>query len=460
MRAFPSLFAFFAVALVERRNTAIVEASFYPANDPSFTFEGRWQLNQDEGIAIADWPCSSIHFNVTTASSGATSITFVLGLTLLRVKVVVTDVTGKVESETLLEGEIIEEQRYDIVLQNENKGTYTVTLTKLTESSPYGTGFGRLATSVLRLYGIDVDEKVAMLAPLQLPSRRLSFVGASDTAGFCVDGTPETSDSTILPWKYDNCDVAFPAVLGRRLNADISVLAQLGMGVTQNAFAHTGALGKLTMPDYYNRTLQTKKQPLWDFVQWRPDAVIVSLGGNDFNHQERIPSNATFSAAYQKFLLQIAEPYLQENKPAPVILSICGQGDPTEVDRDPNNDRCRPCPHVKEATNSFRISHGEKVRAEYIFVPCDGTVVTGVGDIGCDGHKNELGQSRVADFLEPQLREIMGWYNGSGTVKPTVPPSPEPTGKDATSGETMHFKNSFGATAWLFLSSYNLNVLL
>ena len=29
--------------------------------------------------------------------------------------------------------------------------------------------------------------------------------------------------------------------------------------------------------------------------------------------------------------------------------------------------------------------------------------------MGCNGHKNRLGQSKVADFLEPQIRRIMGW---------------------------------------------------
>eukprot|EP01046_Picozoa_sp_COSAG06_P011980 COSAG06_NODE_690_length_13054_cov_5.226476_16_plen_61_part_00 len=48
-------------------------------------------------------------------------------------------------------------------------------------------------------------------------------------------------------------------------------------------------------------------------------------------------------------------------------------------------------------------------RVAYFFVPCDGTVVNDHGDIGCDGHKNRRGQSKVATFLEPLLRELMDW---------------------------------------------------
>ena len=30
-------------------------------------------------------------------------------------------------------------------------------------------------------------------------------------------------------------------------------------------------------------------------------------------------------------------------------------------------------------------------------------------DIGCAGHKNAKGQAEVAQFLDPQIRRIMGW---------------------------------------------------
>ena len=48
-------------------------------------------------------------------------------------------------------------------------------------------------------------------------------------------------------------------------------------------------------------------------------------------------------------------------------------------------------------------------RLHYIFIPCNGSVVTGQGDIGCNGHKNAAGQAEVAGFLEPRLRTILGW---------------------------------------------------
>jgi hypothetical protein len=40
---------------------------------------------------------------------------------------------------------------------------------------------------------------------------------------------------------------------------------------------------------------------------------------------------------------------------------------------------------------------------------CARSVANDIGDMGCNGHKNRLGQAKVADFLEPRIRSIMGW---------------------------------------------------
>lgn len=394
-------------------------ASFYPSEDDTlFTYQGRWDRASHRGGSRADWPCSGVQFSITTTDDSVVVLSFRLNLLRVRLHVVVTDASGMVVSTTLLEGSsfIDSDKDYDIQLENIDPGTYTVALRKLTQASPYNNGVGKALKSVWTFHGVETSSNVGPVAPALLPSRRMALIGASDTAGFCVDGTPDTGDAKVQPWKYDNCDKTYHAVLGQRLDADVSVQAIAGVGLTQNAFANIPfLLGKDTMPDFYKRSLQTEPKGMWNFTKWRPDLVVVSLGGNDFNHQKNVPSNATFAAAYEDFLQQIVNPYLDDTPPT--IVSVCGQGDPTEVERDPNNDRCRPCPHVEDATRSFREEHGAAVRVEYIFIPCDGTVVTGEDDIGCEGHKNELGQQRVADFLEPRLREIMGWNNPTATVR-------------------------------------------
>lgn len=46
---------------------------------------------------------------------------------------------------------------------------------------------------------------------------------------------------------------------------------------------------------------------------------------------------------------------------------------------------------------------------DFILIPCDGSVVTGVGDVGCQGHRNAIGHREIADFLLPKLIDITGW---------------------------------------------------
>ena len=86
------------------------------------------------------------------------------------------------------------------------------------------------------------------------------------------------------------------------------------------------------------------------------------------------------------------------------VINVCGQGSPAEASFDPDNNRCAPCPHVEAAVREFADD-----RVHYVFIPCDGSVVTGDGDIGCAGHKNRQGQREVFDFLKDKVAVITGW---------------------------------------------------
>ena len=78
-----------------------------------------------------------------------------------------------------------------------------------------------------------------LLDPPQKATHRIQFLGASDTAGYCVDGTPETGiiEYGVSGWKYENCDASYTHLVGESLDADIEVLAIAGIGLMQNARA-------------------------------------------------------------------------------------------------------------------------------------------------------------------------------------------------------------------------------
>ena len=137
-----------------------------------------------------------------------------------------------------------------------------------------------------------------------------------------------------------------------------------------------------------------------------PEFVVISLGGCDYNNQGgNVPSNETFTTTYNDYMLRILNTY----SVPPKIAAICGMGDPTEPLRDPDNIRCSPCPHVQDAVNEFKAIYSGTYDVEYFDIPCDGSVVTGYGDIGCSGHKNSVGQAAIANHIIPPIKAWLGW---------------------------------------------------
>ena len=130
--------------------------------------------------------------------------------------------------------------------QKTNK--FLITLRKLSEAEPFAPGIGNsvLRASVVHFYGISDTSPDVKIVPYeklistteQFPNKfaknekinvekpimevHLEFVGASDTAGYCVDGTPDTNliEGFINGWKYGNCDYGLPGSLIQLLQED------------------------------------------------------------------------------------------------------------------------------------------------------------------------------------------------------------------------------------------------
>ena len=337
--------------------------------------------------------------------------------------------------------------------------TFLVSLRKLSEAEPYGGGIGNdvLKPSKVQFYGISsISDNVEVITikpkkeasiknTNESPSNEntsigihLEFVGASDTAGYCVDGNPEMSKIEVFVsgWKYGNCDYGMPGriveILEEKANDQsnidytYSVIASAGIGLIQNVdHSHEWMMGSETMMDYYSRTLMSENHSsILDIIQDLSlpkvsTLAVISLGGNDYNHQgNKVPSQEEFSNAFAKFLdekvgLNEKNPNVRYKR----ALLICGMGWPQEVDQDPDNNRCRPCPFVEQAAIDWNEAHPMKdlenifplnLQVGYQFIPCDGTVVpnkNGTEDMGCNDHKNRHGQLEVAKFLAPRIED-------------------------------------------------------
>ena len=117
---------------------------------------------------------------------------------------------------------------------------FLITLRKLSEAEPFAPGIGNTVfrASVIHFFGISDTSPGVSIVPYEnlftkFPNKfskneinvqkpmevHLEFVGASDTAGYCVDGTPDTNliEGFINGWKYGNCDYGLPGSLIRLL---------------------------------------------------------------------------------------------------------------------------------------------------------------------------------------------------------------------------------------------------
>ena len=393
------------------------------ASDSRFTYGGRWLTSTDYGsqqTKKADWPCSDVRFDVNVDKEGASLPIIWYGLrSRLRVTVTTPGKPNDVVFQTIFQGPSFFNDRLISSMIFPEIGRFTVSVRKISSSSPYGTGIGKtiLGGSMIHFIGLGKGENLSVLKSTP-KERSIVAIGASDTAGWCADGTPSQSSFDYISsgWMYEDCGVTYSSKLASKFDADLSVQAIAGIGMGQNAASkQQWQLGSLTMPDYFRRTLRSIPNE-WDFSNNNPDIVLVSLGGNDFNHQDgNEPSSAKFTSQYEDFLSFLFHSYetpansLSSQKETNIV-SICGMGDPFEADRDPDNNRCKPCEHVSASVRSFKASHPEFAdRLHYIDIPCDGSVVQGTNDIGCDGHKNSIGQQRIANYLSPKLSLIAGW---------------------------------------------------
>ena len=289
---------------------ALVIACSFAVQEDEITFEGidmskiqfigRWEdrtskengLTFGNGEFISDWPCSAIKFNVELDNQDSTVKIKWYGVRE-RVQLTVTEIGGKdAIFEDVLVGRdfasgIHQSYKIDFSKHAHTSNQLTVTLTKMTQANPLSTGIATkfFHPSTFSFSGLKLDGK--LLDPPQKAPHRIQFLGASDTAGYCIDGTPDTSavSSALSGWEYTNCDAGYVHLVGEALDADIEVLAIAGIGLTQNANAkQKWQLGPLPLPDYYNRTLQSDADTMWDPENFVPDLVVISLGGNDYNH--------------------------------------------------------------------------------------------------------------------------------------------------------------------------------
>ncbi len=261
-----------------------------------------------------------------------------------------------------------------VVAQGLGPGTHVLEVRRRTEAS-----FG--PTELL-----DVTVGDGELLPSAVSrSRRIEVLGDSISCGYGNEGK-----DTSCPFsaETENHELAYGAVLGRLLDAEVSTVAWSGRGVMKN---YDGGPGEV-MPLLFERTMPEDMTSRWSFTEYPVDAVVINLGTNDFS-TEPDPDPEEFSRRYLALLERIQSVY-----PKAVILCTLG---PMLSGTDLEN--------AEAAIRAAVTALSERALSRAFFHPMQ----TRNAAPGCDWHPSVSTHEAMAKELFQVLAPLLGGASGS-----------------------------------------------
>ncbi|MES2200853.1 MAG: GDSL-type esterase/lipase family protein [candidate division FCPU426 bacterium] len=248
-------------------------------------------------------------------------------------------------------------------------GAHAFTLAKRT-----GANFGPA-----RFYGLRLDKNGKLEKPSAPLKRRLEFIGDSLPNGYGCAGAAKVC-AELRP--FENSGRSYAALCGAELSAEIQVLALSGFGVVRN-YGDKEKRSKDPLPFYYGRTLQGNPGSLWDRSKFKPDAVILFLGSNDYSTEPN-PDPKEFYHGFDGLVDQA----MKDRKGTPLfVVNLRGR-------------------KVQETAVQEAF---QRTKARGL----DVTLVTFENaedhEFGCDWHPKAVVHERWAKTLEAALKSKLGW---------------------------------------------------
>ena len=213
--------------------------------------------------------------------------------------------------------------------------------------------------------------KVALQKDIESISRIL-VIGDSISLG---QGAGGKGPDCPLSDETNREDLAYPALLAKKTNAELIVLAHAGRGLVRNYNDMPGQSIQdwLGPPDY-------RRLPGPDAA---PDLVLVHVGTNDFHHYDPGPE---FELAYTALIRHLLITY-----PKAQIVALIG---PMLDDQD----RGQAAEHIQAALASARENSQQRID----FILFDPKDQPNVG-IGCQWHPSAKMQQAMADRILAQI---------------------------------------------------------
>lgn len=264
---------------------------------------------------------------------------------------------------------------------DEPEGVHAIDLVRISEDNTL-TGFRKTLENYTRASGASLFSGFNIVGeavhyPRPPAKRRLHFIGDSDTAGWCVDGTPENILHS--PNRFENAGKTWAKQLSTILKADAVVTAITGIGV------HNWPI-----QSYLDRIVPSQLMPLYDWKTYVPDAVVMMIGPND--HCAGV-NDTSFVFAYSNLLSIVDERYRYVKSPLKIV-SVCGGSE----------NGLAPCGAIERAHAIF------KGHAKLLFTSINQSAWKMINQKeyqGCGGHYNARAHNILAQSVAGDIARFI-----------------------------------------------------
>ena len=238
-----------------------------------------------------------------------------------------------------------------------------------------------------------------LLPPPLRAQRKLEVIGDSDVSGFGYEGAALNGECPGAAWAahYENFRMAWGARLADKLGAELNGTVYSGKGFYFNIWRPDDE----TIGVIFPRAEPTDPTSVYDLSRFIPDAVIVAIGGNDYN----IGLPEDFGPAPLDGVTQKARELTTTLRRAYPNAYIFLMAYAVLTDTDPPGRLRRT--NIETALNTVlneHLSTGD-TRVAFVAPPQYDPAEL----IGCDGHGGPSYHERISQFLSVEVSKRLGW---------------------------------------------------
>ncbi len=263
---------------------------------------------------------------------------------------------------------------------------HTLTVAKRTEA-----GVGYASFMGLTIQG-------ELTEPPAKPERRIEIIGDSISCGSGNEAENGSEQCSEDGWgqPYHNGYLAYGPVMARALDAEYHVTAVSGIGLIRN---YSSMYDARPMPEVYDLMYYEEMTSIpWDSAEFVPDAVVVTLGTNDFSPGDSAREKMTietYTAAYVAFVEQLRQ-YYPDAHIFGVSSPMLGDGWPEATDMSASDLKSA----IAAMVEHFSGAGDDKVH-QFNVTKLIGT--------GCGTHPSAEQDASMAAELGAYVKETLGW---------------------------------------------------